>query len=54
MNDARMDDCLQIVFNGAEEAQDALHNLAGIELALDRALEPIFARLRDPAEAARG
>ena len=50
MHDPRTEAAMQIVFDGAEEAQGALHNLAGIECALNNALEPVFARLRDPAQ----
>lgn len=41
-------DPMQEVFDGAEDAQDALAHLAGIERALSHSLEPVFARLRDP------
>lgn len=50
MHDAALEDPMQVVFDGAEEAQDALQHIAGIELALGRALEPIFSRLHDHRE----
>jgi len=50
MPDAVLQDPMQVVFDGAEEAQDALRHIAGIETALFRALEPVFSRLRDHTE----
>jgi len=44
MNDLRPHDPMQIIFDGAEAAQDALHCQAGCEAALLLALEQIFAR----------
>ena len=50
MHDTRMDDLMQIVFDGAEEATDALRHMEGIERALHHALDPILARHRDLAD----
>lgn len=42
-----MHDPLQIVFDGAEAAQDALEHMAGVETALARTLAPILGRDED-------